>query len=164
MPGPLPAPIELTAEEAEGLATLVRRHTAPQQLGARARIVLLAADGLNNCEIARQLGLDVETVRLWRQRWRGWAGVAPADLSIAERLADAPRTGRPARITAEQYCQLIALAGEAPSTAGRPLSQGSGRELADDIVARGIVAAISPRHAARLLKRGTSHRTACTTG
>lgn len=164
MPGPLPAPIEVTREEAEGLATLVRRHTAPQHVVARARIILLATEGLNNCQIARAVGLDVETVRLWRQRWRGWAGVALADLSIEERLADAPRTGRPARITAEQYCQLIALACEAPGTAGRPISQWSGRELANELVARGIVAAISPRHAARLLKRGTSNRTACATG
>jgi transposase len=164
MPGPLPAPVELTAEEAHDLAAFIRRRTAPQQLVARARIILLAADGLNNCQIARQLGLDVETVRLWRGRWRGWAGVAPADLSIEERLSDAPRTGRPARITAEQYCQLVALACEAPSTVGRPISQWSGREIADEAVARGIVAAISPRHAARLLKRGTSNRTACATG
>lgn len=164
MPGPVPAPVELTAEEAQGLAAFIRRHTAPQHLVARARIILLATDGLNNCQIARQLGLDVETVRLWRTRWLRMAGVALADRSVEERLADAPRIGRPARITAEQYCQLIALACEAPSTAGRPISQWSGREIADEVVARGIVAAISPRHAARLLKRGTSNPTACATG
>jgi transposase len=164
MPGPLPAPIELTAEEAESLATFVRRHTAPQQSVTRARVILLAADGLNNCQIARELGLDVETVRLWRQRWLGWAGVSLADVSIEARLADAPRAGRPARITAEQYCQMVALACEAPSTTGRPISQWSGREIADAVVARGIVEAISPRHAARLLKRGISSLTACATG
>jgi putative transposase len=164
MPGPLPVPVELTAEEAQSLAAFLRRHTAPQHLVARARIILLAADGLNNCQIARQLGLDVETVRLWRQRWRGCAGVALADLSSEERLADATRAGRPARITAEQDCRLVALACEAPGTAGRPLSQWSGREIADAVVARGIVAAISPRHAARLLKRGTANRIACAPG
>jgi putative transposase len=164
MPGPLPAPVELTAEEAQGLAAVIRRRTAPQQLVARARIILLAADGLNNCQVARQLGLDVETVRLWRGRWHGCAGAAVADLGIEERLIDAPRTGRPARIAAEQYCRLVGLACEAPSATGRPISQWSGRELADEAVARGIVAAISPRHAARLLKRGTSNRTASATG
>lgn len=164
MPGPQPAPVELTAEEAEGLAAFIRRHTAPQQVVARARIILLAAAGLNNCQIARQLALDVETVRLWRQRWLSLAGVALADLSVEERLADAPRGGRPARITAEQYCQLVALACEAPGIAGRPISQWSGREVAEEVVKRGIVDAISPRHAARLLKRGTSNPTACATG
>jgi transposase len=164
MPGPLPAPIEVTAEEAEALAAVVRRHTAPQQLVARARIILLAADGLNNCQIARQLGLDVETVRLWRQRWLGWAGVSLADVGVEERLADAPRAGRPTRITAEQYCELVALACEAPSASGRPINQWSGREIAEEVVRRGIVAAISPRHAARLLKRGASNPTACAIG
>ena len=49
----------------------------------------------------------------------------------------------------------MALACEAPSTSGRPVSQWSGPELADEIMRRGIVATISPRHAARLVKRGT---------
>lgn len=164
MPGPQPAPVDLTAEERRDLEALVRRHTTPQHLVGRARIVLAAAAGLNNCEIARQLGVDVETVRLWRARWLSFAGVALADLSVAERLADAPRAGRPARITAEQYCQLVALACEAPGPAGRPISQWSGREVAEEVVKRGIVDAISPRPAARLLKRGTSSPTACATG
>ncbi len=76
------------------------------------------------------------------------------DLSAAERLEDAPRPGGPARITAEQICQIIALACEAPSVSGRPISQWSSTELAAEIVQRGIVAQISPRHAARILKKG----------
>jgi len=156
--------VALTAEEAQHLEAVVRRHTAPQQLVARARIILLTADGLNNCAIARQLGLDVETVRLWRQRWLSVADVALVDLSVEARLADAPRPGRPTRITAEQYCRVVALACEAPSTTGRPISQWSGRELAEEVVKRGIVAAISPRHAARLLKRGASNPTASAIG
>ena len=66
MPGPLPPPVELTSEERRGLEALVRRHAAPQQVAARARIVLLAAGGLNNSRIARRLGLEADTVRLWR--------------------------------------------------------------------------------------------------
>jgi putative transposase len=164
MSGPQPVPVVLTAEESAHLAAVVRRHTAPQQLVARARSVLLAAGGRNNCEIARQLGLSVATVRLWRRRWLRTAGVDLADLSVEERLTDAPRIGRPARITAEQYCQLVALACEAPDASGRPISQWSGREIAEEAVARGIVAALSPRHAARLLKRGTSTLIACAIG
>jgi hypothetical protein len=53
----------------------------------------------------------------------------------------------------------MALACEAPSESGRPVSQWSTTELAEEIVRRGIVDTISPRHAARLLKRGTSGRT-----
>lgn len=154
MPGPLPPPVDLTRDERQELEALVRRHTAPRQVVVRARIILLAADGLNTSQIARELGLEADTVRLWRQRWRGFGGVTWADLSVEDRLTDAPRPGCPARITPEQVCQIVALACEAPSTAGRPISQWSGREIADEVMRRGIVAAISPRHAARLLKRG----------
>ena len=164
MPGPMPPPVDLTPAEQQGLDALVRRHTAPQQLATRAQIVLLAAEGLNNCQIARHLGLDVDTVRLWRQRWLAFQGVDLTDLSIEERLTDAPRPGRPADITAEQVCQIVALACEAPSQSGRPISQWSQREIADEIIRRGIRPTISPRHAARLVKRGTSSRTWCATG
>ena len=155
MPGPTPPPVELTAAEQQGLEALVRRHTAPQQVATRARIILLAAEGLNNSQIARHLGLEVNTVRLWRQRWLAFQGVDLADLRIEERLTDAPRPGRPADITAEQVCQIVALACEAPSQAGRPISQWSNREIADEIIRRGILPTISPRHAGRLVKRGT---------
>lgn len=154
MPGPTPPPVDLTPAEHQGFDALVRRHTAPQQVATRARIILLAAAGRNNSQIARHLGLDVDTVRLWRQRWLAFQGVALADLSIEDRLTDAPRPGRPAEITAEQVCQIVALACEAPSQSGRPISQWSQHEIADEIIRRGILPRISPRHAARLVKRG----------
>ena len=159
MPGPQLPPLDLTLDERRDLTALVRRHTAPQQLVLRARIILLAADGLNNCQIARTLGLEADTVRLWRQRWQTWQDVALTDRSVEERLTDAPRSGCPARITPEQVCRIVALACEAPSATGRPISQWTGREIAAEIVSRGIVPTISGRHAARLLKRGTSSRT-----
>ena len=68
MPGPKPPAVELTTEERGDLEGLVRRHKTGQQLADRARIVLLAAAGKNNSEIARELVLEPDTVRLWRQR------------------------------------------------------------------------------------------------
>ena len=82
------------------------------------------------------------------------AGGALTDLGLQERLTDVPRPGKPVRITAEQVCQIVALACEKPQDSDRPISQWTGREIADQIVQRGIVATISGRHAARLLKRG----------
>ena len=164
MPGPKPPAVEVTAEERADLERLVRRPTTGQQLAERARIVLLAADGLNNCEIARAVGVDVDTVRKWRGRWRGVRAAPVAELSVAARLADAPRSGTPARISAEQVCRIMALACEAPSAAGRPISQWSTTELAAEIRRRGIVERISPRHAARLLKRGICSPIGCGTG
>jgi len=154
MRGPKPPKVELAEAERQGLEALVRRHSTPQQIALRARIILAAAAGLNNEQIGRQVGVDADTVRLWRQRWLGLQATSPDDLSLADRLSDAPRPGRPAQITAEQVCQIVALACAAPSQAGRPISQWSSREIADEIVRRGIVRQISPRHAARLLKKG----------
>jgi putative transposase len=159
MPGPRPPAVELTDEERRELEALARRHKTGQQLADRARIILRAADGLNNSEIARELALEPDTVRLWRQRWLSVSGVALEDLDVADRLSDAPRSGTPARITPEQVARIVALACEAPSESGRPVSQWSTTELAAEIMRRGIVETISPRHAARLLKRGTSNRT-----
>lgn len=148
--------LTLTADERQGLETLVRRHRTPQRVATRARIVLAAAAGQPLVQIAHQVGLSRESVRLWRDRWVALQDIPLADLSVAERLADAPRPGAPVRITAEQVCQVVALACEAPTAAGRPISQWTHQELADEIVRRGLVATISPRHAARLVKRGIS--------
>src|SRR5438876_3260661 len=105
------------------------------------------------------IGVDDETPGHWRGRWLQFRDVALDDLSVAERLADAPREGAPAKFTAEQVCQIIALACEQPADPNRPISQCSHRELADEIVRRGIVESISPRHAGRLLKRSRSQTT-----
>jgi putative transposase len=154
MPGPRAQALALDAQAREELQRLVRRHTTAQQIAQRGRIVLLADAGETNSEIARQLDLDVETVRAWRARWLALQAVSWADLSVEERLADLPRSGRKAEITAEQVCQIVALACEAPAESGRPITQWTGREIAEEIVRRGIVEKISPRHASRLLKRG----------
>jgi transposase len=154
MPGPeLPA-LELIGEERLALETLVRRHTVGQQLALRARIILAAADGVNQSTIAAQLGTTINTVRYWRRRWLGLQTVPYGDLNAEDRLADAPRPGTPARITADQVCRIVALACETPAESERPISQWTGREVAAEVMKRGIVEQISPRHAARILKIG----------
>src|SRR5712691_11438928 len=65
-----------------------RAGTTEQRQALRARIVLRAADGASHVAIAQELGCSVQTVLLWRQRFRA-AGLAG--------LADAPHPGRPAR-------------------------------------------------------------------
>jgi putative transposase len=157
MRGPKPDPLSLTEVECNELERLVRRHNTGQQVARRGRIILEAHAGKNNSHIARELGLSVETVRKWRKRWLALQPVALADLSVQDRLSDVPRPGRRSHITAEQTCQLIALACSQPKE--RPISHWTGREIADEAMARGIVKQISPRHAARLLKKGISNRT-----
>ena len=156
MRGPKPEPLSLSNAERHELDLLVRRHTTPQQLALRGRMILMANEGKNNSQIARELGVSVDTVRTWRMRWIGLQAASLDELPVKERLADVPRPGRPSQITAEQTCQMVAMACEQPKE--RPISQWTGRELADEMVARGILQQISPRHAARLLKKGTSNR------
>ena len=164
MPGPQPVTIELEADARKGLTDLIRRHSTPQQMVSRARIILLAAEGKNHSQVAQELGVSVDMARLWRNRWHSFAAIPLDELSVRERLEDVPRPGAPASITAEQVCQIVALACEAPEKSGRPISQWTGAEIADEIMRRGIVESISPRHAQRLLKRGICSPTASATG
>jgi len=153
MPGPKPPEIKLTDEARQALEKLVRRHNTPQQIALRGRIVLAAADGRKNAQIARAFGTNVETPRLWRNRWLTLSPISLDDLSVEERLEDLPRPGAPLQITADQRCRIEAMACEDPEDSGRPISHWSAREIADEIMKRGILDQISPRHAARLLKR-----------
>jgi putative transposase len=153
MPGPKPPVVNLTDEERQGLEKLVRRYSTRQQIALRGRIVLAAADGKNNGQIAKAFEITVDTARLWRNRWLTLQPIALDDLSIEERLEDLPRPGAPVQITADQRCQIEAMACEEPEDSGRPISHWTNREIADEIMKRSIVDQISPRHAARLLKR-----------
>ncbi len=154
----------LSEKEQEELAQIARRYRSEQQIALRARIVLAASQGHTNVHIARERGVDVDTVRKWRDRWVGLQGIDLETLSVVERLQDAPRPGAKPKISEEQRCQIAAIACEAPQKAGRPISQWTGREIADELMVRGIVKQISPRHAARLLKKGASSRTVFATG
>ena len=107
MPGPKPPEIILSDVERQTLQKLVRRHTTEQRKALRGRIVLLAAEGKNTPEIARELKISLDTVRLWRRRWLDLQPIALADLSVADRLEDLPRPGTPPRLTADQICQAI---------------------------------------------------------
>ena len=78
--------VELTGESRDVLEALTRRTTVTVGLARRARIVLLAAEGIPLDRIGRQVGVDRNVVRLWVDRYRV-GGVAA--------LEDRPRSGRP---------------------------------------------------------------------
>ena len=156
MRGPKPSVINLTEPEQEALERLVNGHTTPQQLALRCRIVLAAAAGLNHTQVAHAVQVSIHTARLWRQRWLSLQAVPVAELPVAARLTDLPRPGAPRHITAEQVCQIVALACEPPAESGRPITHWTQREIAEEIITRGILPRISPRHAGRLLKIGRS--------
>lgn len=162
MPGPHPASVvQLTGRVRKLLKLLLRRQQLPRCLEWRIRIVLQAAKGRANSQIAERLGLDRGTVRLWRGRWAAaQAQIEAALLEGATRrqalkllaavLADAPRPGAPDTFTPEQRVALIALSCEPPALSGRPVSHWTPAELAAEAVKRGIVSRISERTIQRL--------------
>jgi len=165
MRGPRPPAVILSAHLRGVLEHLARRQTSSQRLVRRLQIVLAAATGRNNEEIAGQHGLDRSTVRTWRARWlaaapRLEAAVAAGDDDrllarlVADALDDAPRAGAPPTFTAEQVVQIVALACEPPPGSDRPVSHWTPREVAAEAVKRAIVPTISPRSVGRFLGSG----------
>jgi putative transposase len=162
MARPHPQQISLTPEQRAVLERLLRQASCPQALARRARIVLAAASGAHNQQIASELGCAFNTVRLWRRRWAegteqlSHEGISERELraAVAEVLADAARPGRPDTFTAEQIVQIIALACSPPAESERPVTAWTPRELADEASKRGIVSSISPRSVGRFLKAG----------
>jgi transposase len=140
-------PVEVTPKQRRRLEALLRQHRAPQSVVMRARIILLADEGAGVHETVRELGIGRTTVQRWRQRWRDSAGQP-----FAERLCDAPRPGTPATFTPEQICELIALACEAPSDSGQPLTHWTYPALAAEAVERRIVESISAHSVGRFLR------------
>lgn len=114
--------IVLRTCEREALERLLRAGKSSQRDVQRARVVLLAAQGLQNHEIARATGLGLKAVGKWRGRWasEGMKG-----------LRDAPRSGRPAIYSAEQKAWFFQKALESARDNGVPISRWSCRELVE---------------------------------
>jgi transposase len=81
---PTVPPLAITDVERAELHRRVRAHTSPQRAARRARIVLLAADGVPNRQIAPMVGMNEHTVAQWRRRFQ------------TERLAGKTASGRAA--------------------------------------------------------------------
>lgn len=86
MPRQSPYQIELSSKERKELIRRANQYTLPYFQVIRAKMILLAAQGLGNDDIAQQLGARREIVSRWRKRFfeRRLVG-----------LEDLPRTGRP---------------------------------------------------------------------
>ena len=80
-------PIVLSATERARIEATMRPAKAEQRVVRRAQALLMMADGVPGTDIARLLGVHADTVQKWRRRFDG---ENPGD-----RLADAPRSGRP---------------------------------------------------------------------
>jgi transposase len=160
MTGPAPLAITVSPPQLSVLERLLRQHSCPQALLRRTKIVLAAAQGLRNQQIARHLNCSPTTVRLWRARWAAAHDLLAASetdpqqltAAIATVLADAPRSGAPDTFSAEQIIHILNLACTPPPDSDRPVTAWTARELADEAVKQKIVSAISPRSVGRFLK------------
>ena len=93
------AAIVLNPEQRTALERLARARSEPARVVERARIVLLAAKGLENRQIAARMGIMAETAARWRGRF--------LEAGIAALHKDAPRPGKPRTITERQVKGVV---------------------------------------------------------
>jgi transposase len=129
-----PFVVVLSEADRAVLEASVAAYTAPFWLVLRARIVLLAADDVANVDIARRVGVDVDTVSKWRKRFvaEGLVG-----------LKDRHRSGRPRRFPAEVVAGVKAMACQPPAARQVALSRWSSAELVAQAVAEGLAVSVS---------------------
>ena len=142
------AALQVSGQQREALEAIVRKRTSPQHQVVRARMILLASEGVGVHETTRRLGIARTTVQIWRRRWR-----EADEEDVVARLSDLPRCGAPATYTPEQVCAIVAIACERPEDCERAMTHWTCRELAEEAVKRGIVESISPRAIGHFLKR-----------
>jgi len=95
------APVAVTVEERKALESLATSRTAPYRKVQRARLVLLAVEGMANTAIAREVGLSRAMVGEWRQRF------------LRERLSglnDRPRPGKPRKYSDADRIRVVETA------------------------------------------------------
>ncbi len=105
--------INLKDDERKTLQSLVQKHTAKQSVIVRAKIILLADEGMQHQEIAQELSIRNNTVTTWIARWRDLS-----NKSVEDRLQDSSRPGVPDKFTPEQLCQIFAIACSADAQIG----------------------------------------------
>jgi transposase len=134
MSRPSPFEVCLSTDDRAVLEERASSRTLAHARVVRARIVLLAADGAQNVDIARRVGACVDVASKWRKRFceEGLAG-----------LEDRPRSGRPRRFGSAVVAGIKALACEPPEQREVPLSRWSSHELAAQAVTEGLVGSIS---------------------
>ena len=125
------APITLTNQARGALEKRSRGGRSSVRVGERSRLILLAADGLQNKESARRTGMDRGKIGRWRQRsaTQGLAGIlkdktrspgkAPVSQALRKRLVERTLHGKPAGATPWSRETMACPVGVSPSSVGR---------------------------------------------
>lgn len=134
MPRLSPYAVILSADEEQELRRRAGKYTLPYFEVVRAKMILLAADGLSNDQIAARLDSRREVVNMWRKRF------------FEERIAglqERSRPGRPRTFPPGLVVQVKALACELPVRHDLPLSRWSIADITRQVCRSGLVATIS---------------------
>jgi len=154
--------INLSPKEETILNQLVVGTHVPLHQKTRAKIVVMASQGLSNNAIRNELGLLHSTVRRWRDRYLGQAcelrrieAETPHKMrsAIEEVLSDEQRPGCPATFSDNQVAAIIAMSCEDPKKFDLPFSHWTPELLQIEAIKLGIVDSISIRQIGRFLKR-----------
>ena len=157
------APVKIPEDIRQILTKFAKSRTFPARQVQRARIILLAADDLNNMQISTRVGLGQDSVSKWRGRFLKslplLQEVAEKDRSHLEEavssfLDDSPRPGQPRHYTDEQIIKILEIACRNPEDLGYEVSHWSLNLLVDAVVREGIVDSISAKTVSRFLKYG----------
>jgi len=154
--------IHLTEKQKNILSRISVMTTTEYRYRQRASIIMKAANGEANKTIVQKVKVTRDLVRRWLNKWaQAQATLAKMEEKeknhvyedlILQVLKDEPRSGAPAKFTAEQFCSILAVACEKPEDSNNILSHWSTTALAKEVVKRGIVTNISRAHTGRFLK------------
>ena len=116
--------LEISSRQEEILTGISRSSQLPHAQVERAKILLTLSTGESNLRVAQEIGCHPNTVSKWKMRWiNHYPRVSQMEGSLSDQeykeqihsfLSDAPRAGRPPTFTAEQMCQLMAIACQPP--------------------------------------------------
>ena len=143
------------------LLSFSRSRSLPESLVKRAKIILLASQGISNQIISQKVGLHYNHVATWRNRFlQALPFLQEIEISSSEKLkeeiqrvlSDKKRSGAPPVFTSEQILAIIDLACKAPCDFGYEVSQWSLPLLVKEIQKQKIADRISAKSVSRFLK------------
>ncbi|MCC7444705.1 MAG: IS630 family transposase [Saprospiraceae bacterium] len=105
----IPLKIKLKQDEYEELQKIINRQKSEMRMVFRAKIILLLSEGRTEQGAAKELDVNIKTIRKWGIRFLA-AGI--------EGLCDSPRSGAPSKFNANQRCEIIAIACDSPKNYG----------------------------------------------
>ena len=148
--------VKMTESQEAILKEISRSTQTAHAEVVRAKIILLRYAGESKSRIAKLVGCHRNTVSKWCNRWCAEQDkLAEAEKETEKKmykemvkgvLLDAERSGKPSKFTAEQLCEIIAVACQPPEELGYPITHWTPKELAIEVVKQKIVESISVRH------------------